>query len=83
MTQQEAEQQPVEVGTVLQLSPESEEVRPCFKGCFLVVTEVKTWGIQGYIPAVGATFDEPGGLVFLRPKWEDLEFVGAAVWRSE
>lgn len=83
MTQEEATNQPVVVGTVLQLSPESESVQPCFRGCFLVVTEVKSWGVQGYIPGVGASFEESGGLFFLRPQWADLEFVGEAVWRPE
>ena len=43
-------------------------------GCLVVVTEVKTWGIQGYVqvPMQGAAY--------VRLKNEDFEKVGEAVY---
>jgi hypothetical protein len=58
-------------GEVVQISPEYPD--PCFGGCFLVVTEPKSFGAMGYISGVGQTKDEPGGIYWLRVKYEWIE----------
>ena len=59
------------IGAVLQIAPEHSEM---FGGCFLQVTEVKPWGVQGFVRVPG------GGNAFVRVKWEHLEVIGMAVW---
>lgn len=59
------------IGAVLQIAPEHSET---FGACFLQVTEVKPWGVQGFVRVPG------GGNAFVRVKWEHLEVIGMAVW---
>lgn len=66
-------------GLVFQIDPEFDGNK-AFAGCFLVATEIKTWGVQGYVQALGETRSERGGLAYIRIKWEDIEFIGTAVW---
>lgn len=61
-------------GDVVQISPETHEVER-FGGCFMVVTEPKSWGAQGYVKNAGSA-----GLFFMRVKWSDMEFIGRAEW---
>lgn len=67
----------VEVNDVVQLGPNCEN--PMFRYCFLTVTEVKTWGVQGYVQALGED-GEPSGQAYIRVKFSDFEPVGRAVW---
>lgn len=67
------------IGDVVQLKPNGQS----FSGCFLVVTEPKEFGCQGYIQGVGATFDETGHHYYLRPSWDEMEYIGAAAWVAE
>lgn len=68
-------------GDVVQLDPEAHlgEKQGFFAGCFMVVTEVKAWGAQGYICMPG-TRGEPPGAAYYRAKWEEMEYVGRAQW---
>lgn len=66
------------VGDVVQLNPETTG-NPMFKGCMLTVSEIKSWGVQGYVQGLGEN-GEPGGQAYYRAKWEDIEYVGKAVW---
>ena len=61
----------VEPGCVLQISPEF-ETNPAFRCCMLVVSEVKSWGVQGYVQALGETREKMGGQAFIRCTWEDV-----------
>lgn len=64
----------VEIGDIVQVNP-SKEV---FGGCMVVVTEVREWGVQGYIQSAGAP-----GQAYIRLKWEDIEPTrGKAVWMA-
>lgn len=67
----------LEKNMVVQLSPEV--ANPAFACCFMVVSEPKSWGAQGYVHALG-TRDGPGGLAYYRAKWEEMEYVGVAKW---
>lgn len=66
-------------GEVVQLSPETVK-NPMFAGCFLVVTEPKAFGCQGYVQSLGQN-GEPGGQAYYRPAWEEMEPLGvSAEW---
>ena len=60
------------IGDIVQVNPEKET----FGGCMVVVTEVKSWGVQGYVQNAGAD-----GQAYIRLKTEDFEPTGGtAVW---
>lgn len=58
------------------------QVRPdydIFGGCMVVVTELKSWGIQGYVQSAGVD-----GQQYIRLKSEDFEDTGGkAIWVVE
>ena len=59
-------------GDIVQIKPEKE----MFGACMVTVTEVKTWGIQGYVQSAGVE-----GQQYVRVKTEDFEPTGGrAVW---
>lgn len=58
-------------GTIVQLNPHTTRNR-MFAGCLMVVTELKSWGAQGYVQALGEN-GEPGGQAYYRAKWEEME----------
>lgn len=45
-------------------------------GAFVMATEIKSWGIQGFVHRI-ATHDEMGQ-VFIRLKWDELAYIGHA-----
>jgi hypothetical protein len=62
----------IEVGDIVQVNPEKE----MFGACMVVVTELKSWGIQGYVQNAGVE-----GQAYIRLKSEDFEATGGkAVW---
>ncbi len=61
-----------EVGDLLQIDPEHDEI---FGGCFMVVTEPKGWGAQGYFAAPGEK-----GLAYYRVNFLNAVKVGRAEW---
>lgn len=62
---------------VVQLSPDCRN--PAFACCFMVVTEPKSWGCQGYVQSLG-TREEPGGQAYYRAVWEEIEYIGESAW---
>jgi hypothetical protein len=69
----------MKAGDIVQLSPETCRA-PMFRGCMLVVTEIKPWGVQGYVQGLGVDW-EMGGLAYYRAKHEEFEDTGGrAVW---
>lgn len=61
-----------EVNDIVQVNPSKE----MFGGCLVVVTEVKSWGIQGYVQSAGVP-----GQQYIRLTWDDIEPTGGvAVW---
>jgi hypothetical protein len=64
----------LERGDVVQISIDNE---PLFAGCFMMVTDPKSWGAQGFIsmPKDKSTFP---GQAYYRCQWADMEFVGKA-----
>jgi hypothetical protein len=69
----------IEVGAVVQISPDYPN--KAFAGCMLVVTEVfPSWGIKGYVQALGENRDTFGGQAYLRLKESDYVYVGKTNW---
>ena len=47
-----------------------------FAGCMVVVTEVKSWGVQGYVQSAGVE-----GQQYIRLPYEDIQQTGGkAYW---
>jgi len=62
----------IEIHDIVQVNPAYE----VFGGCLVVVTEVKSWGIQGYVQSAGVP-----GQQYIRLKTEDFEATGGkAPW---
>lgn len=57
----------IEVNDIVQVNPRYET----FGGCMVVVTELKTWGIQGYVQSAGVP-----GQQYIRLKFADIEPTG-------
>ncbi len=72
---------PLQVGMVVQLNPETVKNK-MFAGCFMIVTELKSFGAQGFIQVTGEK-GEPGGQAYYRASWDEMEFIGHAVWSVE
>lgn len=71
MTLREAAGQVIE-GDIVQVDPSVK----IFGGCMVTVTEVKSWGIQGYVQSAGVE-----GQQYIRLKFADIERTGGrAVW---
>jgi hypothetical protein len=61
-----------EIGSIVQVVPDKE----VFGACMVVVTEIKTWGVQGYVQSAGVP-----GQQYIRLKHEDFELTGGkAIW---
>ena len=60
---------------IVQVNPE----RDVFGGCMVVVTEVRSWGVQGYVQSAGVS-----GHQYIRLKNDEFEPTGGkAVWVAE
>ena len=67
MTQDE-----IKVGDIVQVNPDKE----MFGACMVVVTEFKSFGIQGYVQSAGVN-----GQQYIRLKFDEFESTGGkAVW---
>ena len=63
----------LEMGDVVQLSDDC----GIFSHCFMVVTEPKSWGAQGYVLIPNQ------GQAYYRAEWENMEHIGKAKWVDE
>lgn len=70
----------LQAGDLVQLAPTVGN--PMFAACFMVVTELKAWGAQGYVQALGEN-GQPGGQAYYRAKWDEMELCGRAEWVTE
>ena len=65
----------IEIGDIVQVDP----TKDVFGGTMVVVTEIKTWGIQGYVQSAGVD-----GQQYIRLPFADFEKTGGkAVWMVE
>ena len=68
------ENQGISVGDVVQIDPEHD---PVFGACLLIVTEVKGWGVQGYVQLP----KHPAAVqAFYRVPFEKIARIGVAEW---
>lgn len=65
-------------GDVAQIDPQN-GTNPMFAACFLTVTEVRGWGLIGYVQALGDN-GIPGGQAYIRLTFDQVEYVGQALW---
>ena len=65
------------VGDVVQISPDRPD--DFFGGCFMLVTEPKSFGAQGYV-AMPQSRGELPGKAYARVSFADMEYVGRATW---
>jgi hypothetical protein len=69
-------------GDIIQIDPDL-ATNIGFGACLAVVDEIKAWGVQAYVQALG-TRSERGGQAFIRLNWPDFELTGGAVaWSHE
>lgn len=72
------EPQDLAVGSIVQLGPEAHN--PAFRFCLAVVSEMKSFGAQVYVQALGDR-ETHGGRGYYRARWEEMEPTGGnAVW---
>lgn len=64
------------IGDVVQIDPAHDDI---FGGHFMVVTEPKSFGAVGYVTPL----DNSGGLAYYRCSFENMEFIGHAVWVNQ
>jgi hypothetical protein len=68
----------VQVGDVVQIDP---ELPHCFfRGCFMLVTEVRSWGAIGFIAIPGSSVRAPAQAWF-RCETAHLVRIGPAAWK--
>ncbi len=74
----------LEIGDVVQLDPAAHlgDKDGFFAGCFMVVTEVKSFGAQGYIAMPGKRGEMPG-CAYFRATWDQMKKIGKAEWMVE
>ena len=59
----------LEAGDIVQIGTDTDDI---VARCLMVVTELKSWGAQGYVQIAGK------GNAYYRDKWDDMELVGRA-----
>ena len=65
----------IEVNDIVQVNPSVD----MFGACMVVVTEVKNWGIQGYVQSAGVE-----GQQYIRLKFGEFDSTGGkAVWVTQ
>ncbi len=69
-----AEQQEYERGDVFQVT--QSHGRGGWVGALVLATEIKPWGIQGFVHQI-ATHEEHTR-AFIRLRWDEIEYVGKA-----
>ena len=63
-------QDQVNVNSVVQINENNVDG---WTGCLVQVTEIKTWGVQGYVQI------PKGGPAHIRLNWNQIEYIGEAV----
>lgn len=71
------EKRELEIGDIVQINP---DYKKQFGGLLLVVTEPKSWGCQGYIIGNVDGAVTWKGRAYLRPKFEEMEYIGKLIW---
>lgn len=76
----EIDKQLLSISSIVQMDPDLTR-NQAFAGCLLVITEIKSWGVQGYVQALGESRSDRGGQAYYRAKWDEFEPTGGlAMW---
>ncbi len=67
-------QDKLEIGEIVQLNPETVRNK-MFGACMMIVTELKSFGAQGYVQSLGEN-GEMGGQAYYRAGWDEMEKIG-------
>lgn len=68
----------VRVGDIVQINEHLEN--KAFSYCLVTVTEVRSWGIQGFVQALGDRYNI-GGQAYVRLEWDEFDLTqGRAQW---
>lgn len=59
----------------MQINPEHDDI---FGGAFMVITEPKSWGAQGYVQML----EQGRGLAYYRCPSHAMAFIGRAEWTA-
>lgn len=70
------EKRELKIGDVVQIAPSE---KTFFSGCFMMVTEPKEWGAQGFIAIPGQLGEMPNR-AFSRVTWDQMDYIGRALW---
>lgn len=72
----------MKIGSIVQLNPETCR-NPMFAACMLVVTETRSWGVIGYVQALGDG-GQSGGRAYYRAQHDEVvDTNGIACWMPE
>lgn len=71
--------QSIKINDVVQIAPDASDWAG---GCFCIVTEVKSWGIQGFvkIPPTERGNPSTGGSAYIRLETAQFARIGQAEW---
>lgn len=61
----------LKLGDVVQLNENNE---PCWVGCFMMVTELKSWGVQGFV-SIPKNKTDPALRAYYRAEWQQMEML--------
>jgi hypothetical protein len=75
MTKDEADKLNIEKNDVFQIT--DIHGRDGWIGCFVQASEIKSWGIQGYVCII-ETHDKQSK-AYIRLNWNEIEYIGKAV----
>lgn len=64
------------VGDVFQINENIGDTRQGWIGAFVMATEIRSWGIQGFVHHI-VTHAE-AGQAFIRLKWDTIDYIGHA-----
>jgi hypothetical protein len=71
----------LKIGDVVQLTPMIIK-NVSFAGCFMIITELRSWGAIGYIPCVGKSREKPY-IYHYRATFEEIVKIGRAKYVLE
>ncbi len=66
----------IKVGSVVQIN--EKHGRLGWMGAFLLVTELKSWGVMGFVHVIN-THEDPPGFAYIRLKFEEVDYIGQAL----
>jgi hypothetical protein len=64
-------------GDVVQLNP---DLSAMFGGCFMVITEPRSWGAVGYVMVPGGGEQGGAGRAYMRVPTDKMKLIGKCEW---